>query len=77
MTKSNMDKTANLKKQNDELGYMFLPTEVKMFVYWQSSVKPAVTSNQKSAVLWLCMAWTNSPPPPIHSTSISPQNYKG
>ena len=30
MTKSNEDKAASLKKQNDELGFMFLPTQVSV-----------------------------------------------
>jgi hypothetical protein len=29
ITKSNQEKMAALKKQNDELGYRFLPTQVK------------------------------------------------
>ena len=28
LTKSNNDKAGTLKKQNDELGYMFVPTQV-------------------------------------------------
>ena len=28
LTKSNNDRAASFKKQNDELGYMFLPTTV-------------------------------------------------
>ena len=52
ITNSNIDKSTSLKKQNDELGYMFLPREVNMLllVNWHSSVKPAVTDNQKSSV---------------------------
>lgn len=30
LTKSNEDKAASLKKQNDELGFMFLPTQVSV-----------------------------------------------
>ena len=30
LTKSNNDKAGVLKKQNDELGYMFVPTQVKL-----------------------------------------------
>lgn len=29
LTKSNEDKAGTLKKQNDELGYMFVPTQVE------------------------------------------------
>ena len=32
ITNSNIDKSTSLKKQNDELGYMFLPTEVNMLL---------------------------------------------
>ena len=30
LTKSNNDKAGTLKKQNDELGYMFVPTQVRL-----------------------------------------------
>ena len=32
LTKSNNDKASNLKKQNDDLGYMFLPTQVELLL---------------------------------------------
>ena len=47
LTKANTDKAGMLKKQNDELGYMFVPTQVWLallliFIYLITSLQASV-----------------------------------
>ena len=38
LTKSNTDKAAKLKKENEELGYMFVPTQVCWLTIFDSKI---------------------------------------
>ena len=43
LTKSNTDKAAKLRKENEELGYMFVPTQV--YCYWLSIFHDKIYKN--------------------------------
>ena len=51
LTKSNEDKAASLKKQNDELGYMFLPTQVSIEIIQGKDPKEMCTKVDRAALL--------------------------
>merc|ERR1719334_2217784 len=51
LTKSNNDKASNLKKQNDDLGYMFLPTQVAVEILQGKDPAELTQKNERSALL--------------------------
>ena len=51
LTKSNEDKAASLKKQNDELGYMFLPTQVSVDILQGKPIEDLTEKIERSALL--------------------------
>ncbi len=51
LTKSNEDKAASLKKQNDELGYMFLPTQVSIEIIQGKDPKEICNKVERAALL--------------------------
>ena len=51
LTKSNEDKAAALKKQNDELGYMFLPTQVSIEILQGKDPKEMCSKVDRAALL--------------------------
>ena len=51
LTKSNEDKAASLKKQNDELGYMFLPTQVSVDIIQGKDPREMCTKVDRAALL--------------------------
>jgi len=51
LTKSNEDKAASLKKQNDELGYMFLPTQVSVDILQGKPIEDLTQKIERSALL--------------------------
>ncbi len=51
LTKSNEDKAAALKKHNDELGYMFLPTQVSVDIIHGKDPKEMSTKVDRAALL--------------------------
>ena len=51
LTKSNEDKAAALKKQNDELGYMFLPTQVSIEILQGKDPKEMCNKVDRAALL--------------------------
>ena len=50
-TKSNEDKTSVLKKQNDELGYMFLPTQVSVDLLQGKSIDEMTQKLERATLL--------------------------
>ena len=51
LTKSNEEKASSLKKQNDELGYMFLPTQVSIEILQGKDPKEMSTKVERAALL--------------------------
>merc|ERR550532_3760399 len=51
LTKANEDKAAALKKQNDELGYMFLPTQVSVEILQGKDPRGMSTKVERAALL--------------------------
>ena len=51
LTKSNEEKSAVLKKQNDELGYMFLPTQVSVEILQGKSVDEMTQKLERATLL--------------------------
>ena len=51
LTKSNEDKAASLKKQNDELGYMFLPTQVSVAILQGKSTAELTEKIERATLL--------------------------
>ena len=51
LTKSNEEKAASLKKQNDELGYMFLPTQVSIEILQGKDPKEMSQKVERAALL--------------------------
>merc|ERR1712227_789478 len=50
-TKNNEDKCSALKKQNDELGYMFLPTQVSIDILQGKDVSEMIQKVERAALL--------------------------
>ena len=51
LTKSNEDKAAVLKKQNDELGYMFLPTQVSVEILQGKPIEELTQKIERATLL--------------------------
>ena len=51
LTKSNEDKAGALKKQNDELGYMFLPTQVSVDILQGKPIEDLTQKIERATLL--------------------------
>ena len=51
LTKSNEDKAGALKKQNDELGYMFLPTQVSVDILQGKPIEELTQKIERATLL--------------------------
>ena len=51
LTKTNVEKAASLKKQNDELGYMFLPTQVSVDILQGKDPREMTQKIDRAALL--------------------------